>query len=230
MNKTEVIQRIIDKVKARSYLEIGVDFARNFFAIKALQKVAVDPAFTFTKENKKKWRSKNWYNWLARYYEITSDEYFSRKKPRKRFDVIFVDGLHNFKQSLSDVVNSLNCLKENGVIVMHDCNPPHAAAAHPANSIKHAAELKISGWTGEWCGDVWKTICYLRSQRKDLRVFVLDCDYGLGIVTRGEADSCLDLSEEELDKMTYEDLAGNRKKLLNLKDEAYFEKFIATIP
>jgi len=229
MNKTEVIQRIIDKIKGRSYLEIGVDYARNFFAIKALQKVAVDPTFTFTKENKKKWRSKNWYNWLARYYEITSDEYFARKKPRKRFDVIFVDGLHNYEQSLRDIINSLNCLHKKGVIVMHDCNPPHAAAAHPANSIKQASELNVPGWTGEWCGDVWKTICYLRSQRKDLQVFVLDCDYGLGIVTRGEADSYLDLNEEEINKMTYKDLASNRKSFLNLKDETYIDEFIQNI-
>jgi hypothetical protein len=113
------------------------------------------------------------------------------------------------------------------VVVIHDCNPPHRAAAHPSQlSQKQAAELKIPGWTPEWCGDVWKAICYLRSQRNDLRVFVLDFDYGLGIVTRGKPDNRLNLSEEELNKMTFEDLLRDKTNLLNLKGKSYLSEFL----
>jgi hypothetical protein len=115
-------------------------------------------------------------------------------------DVVFVDGLHTYQQALKDVNNSLINLNEKGVIIIHDCNPPHEAAAYPADSYDHAASLSLPGWTGEWCGDVWKTICYLRSHRNDLKIFVLDCDYGLGIVMRGEPDNDLDITEDELDK------------------------------
>jgi len=225
MNRTDVIQRIIDKKQAKTYLEIGVANGKNFFPIRARQKIAVDPNFTFSRMRKMKWTFKNLYNVVAKYHECTSDSYFARKKSTDRLDVVFIDGLHTYEQSLRDVINSLISLNETGVIVMHDCNPPNQAAAHPASD-KHAAELELPGWTGGWYGDVWKTICYLRSHRADLRVFVLDCNCGLGIVTKGEADSCLNLSEKELNEMTYEDLVSDRKNLLNLKDESYLFQFL----
>ena len=193
MNRTEVIQKIIDKKKARTYLEIGVDNGDNFFRIKARRKIAIDPNFS------------------------------------SGLDVAFIDGLHTYKQSLLDINNTLNYLNENGVIIMHDCNPPHQAAAHPAESIDHAAALELPGWTGEWCGDVWKTICYLRNYREDLSVCVLDTDYGLGIVTKRKADRRLGLTEDELEVMTYEALASDKKNLLNLKDEGYLFEFLKTI-
>ncbi|TAG85607.1 MAG: class I SAM-dependent methyltransferase, partial [Oscillatoriales cyanobacterium] len=124
----------------------------------------------------------------------------------ERFDVAFIDGLHTYEQSLQDVLNTLDNLNENGVIVMHDCKPPHVLAACPAQSLQAAIDMNVPGWDGNWCGDVWKTICDLRSNRKDLRVFVLDCDFGLGIVMKGKPDIDLNLSKDELDKMTYEDV------------------------
>lgn len=229
MNRTDVIQRIIDKKKARTYLEIGVKDGSNFFPIKAREKVAVDPNFTFSRKCRTGWTFRNLCNVAARYHKSTSDSYFAHKKPTQRFDVVFIDGLHTYEQSSKDVIKSLSNLNETGVIVIHDCNPPNQASAYPAESAQHAAQLTASTGTEGWCGDVWKTICYLRSHREDLRVFVLDCDYGLGIVTQGQADSRLNLSEEQLNEMTYEDFAGDRRNLLNLRDESYLCEFLGSI-
>lgn len=229
MNRTDVIQRIIDKNKAKTYLEIGVADGTNFFPIRARQKIAVDPNFTFLKKHRIKWTLKNLYNVTAKYNESSSDSYFARKKSTDRLDVVFIDGLHTYEQSLKDVINSLINLNETGVIVIHDCNPPNQAAAHPAASWEHASELELPGWTGEWCGDVWKTICFLRSHRTDLKVFVLDCDCGLGIVTKGKPDISLNLSEDVLDNMTYADLVRDRRNLLNLKNESYLFEFLENI-
>jgi hypothetical protein len=229
MKRRDVIQKIIDKKKARTYLEIGIGGGKNFLRIKASKKTAVDPNFTFSRRRRIEWTFRNLSNVRAKLYECTSDRYFDLKKPIDRFDVVFVDGLHTYEQSLRDVINSLNYLNEAGVIIMHDCSPPDKSSAQPAESVKHASELNPSGCNSGWCGDVWKTICYLRSQRKDLNVFVLDFDYGMGIVTRGQAESHLSLSEEELDKMTYDDLEKDRKNLLNLKDIRYLSEFFESI-
>jgi len=229
MNKAEIIQKILDKKKASTYLEIGVARGENFFPMKVRQKIAVDPNFTFNKIDQIKWTIKKPCNALAKFHGITSDCYFANVRKYSSFDVVFIDGLHTYQQSLKDFCNSLENLKEDGVIVIHDCDPPHAAAAYPADSYEQAALSNSPGWTGEWCGDVWKTICYLRSTRKDLRVFVLDCDYGLGIITRGAPDNCLELSEQELDNMTYEEFLRDRKKLLNLKPENYLFEFLKDI-
>ncbi|OQX54356.1 MAG: hypothetical protein B5M48_01195 [Candidatus Omnitrophica bacterium 4484_213] len=229
MNRINIIQKIIDKKMARTYLEIGTASGNSFFPIKARRKIAIDPNFTFSKISKIKWIFKNFCNIRAKYYRLSSDNYYRNVKLSHRLDVVFIDGLHTYQQSLKDVINSLSNLKENGVIVMHDCNPPHRASAYPADSYNHAASLNISGWTGEWCGDVWKTICYLRSFRKDLNVFVLNCDYGLGIITKRKPENNLNFTEEELNKLTYDDLEKNREELLNLKPIEFLDRFLNSL-
>jgi SAM-dependent methyltransferase len=222
MNRIDVIQKIIDKTGAQNYLEIGVARGECFLSIKAQRKIAVDPKLRFLLKLKLKSQD-------AKYYQLTSDNFFAKVKLPHGFDIVFIDGLHTYQQSLKDVENALSVLNENGVIVMHDCNPPDAAAAHPANSPGHAASLGLPGWTGGWCGDVWKTVCHLRSQRMDLRIFTLDCDCGLGIVTKGKPENQLELAEVDLRKLTYDDLAKSRNQFLNLKDENSLSEFLQTI-
>jgi len=201
----------------------------NFFPIKARQKIAVDPHFEFTRGERVKWTFNNLSNITAKYYTISSESYFANTKNAYPPDVVFIDGLHTYQQTVRDVNNSLSNLNEHGVIVLHDCNPPHETAAYPADSYDHAASLNLPGWTGEWCGDVWKTILHMRSSRNDLRIFVLNCDYGLGIITRGEPENCLTLSEHDIATMTYDEFSRNRKSLLNLKDKNYIFNFLQTI-
>ncbi len=166
-------------------------------------------------------------NLRSKYYRVTSDEFFQHIAAEQTFDVVFIDGLHAYRQALRDIENAIPLLSPNGVIVVHDCSPPTTTAAYSGNSFEEVAALNLPGWNGDWCGDVWKAICYLRSTRQDLRVFVLDCDYGLGIIRRLPASSRLELSEEILERMSYEDLAADRRSLLDLRDEAYFPEFLA---
>jgi len=39
------------------------------------------------------------------------------------YDVIFIDGLHYYKQVLKDIKNSLKILNKDGFILVHDCLP-----------------------------------------------------------------------------------------------------------
>ena len=130
-------------------------------------------------------------NISARYYEVTSNYYFKNICSPRSLEIVFVDGLHTYDQALYDIENSLINIKNGGVVILHDCNPPHKNAAMPAKSHKQAAMQKLPGWTNEWCGDVWKAICHLRSFRNDLNIFVLDCDYGIGIITKGVSENNL---------------------------------------
>lgn len=231
MLRTEVIQMLLNSKKNPAYLEIGVEHGQNFFSIKAAHKTAVDPSFSFLHMERLRWMYKNLSNLTAKYYEVTSDVYFERLAGSRKMDVVFIDGLHTYEQSLKDALNSLDILNDGGVIIMHDCNPPHKAAAYPSRTKEEAMTANISGWTGEWCGDVWKTICYLRAIRRDLQVFVLDTDYGLGIVTnkRKKDEGFLSLSKEQVEAMNYEDLATDRERLLGLRHKDYFFEFLKTI-
>lgn len=229
MIRTEVIQDLLDSKINPSYLEIGVKRGENFFPIKAAKKTAVDPFFDFPFKTRFRWMYKNPSNLTARYYEIPSDDYFTSIGKNRGMDVVFIDGLHTYEQSLKDVRNALEILNKGGVIVMHDCNPPHKAAAYPSTTKEEAVAANMDGWTGEWCGDVWKTICHLRSVQRDVRAFVLDCDYGLGIVTRSDPDTLLNLTAGQVAEMTYDDLAANRETLIGLKPETYFFDFLKSL-
>ena len=60
------------------------------------------------------------------------------------------------------------------MIILHDCNPTTPEMAS-----------EKSAW------EVWKTIVYIRSNYKDLNAFVLDRDYGMGIILRGNQENPL---------------------------------------
>jgi len=112
-------------------------------------------------------------------------------------------------------------LNTNGLIVMHDCNPLTESAAASWTSL---GSPEFVNWI--WNGDVWKTIAYLRSCRDDLNVFVLNCDFGLGIISKAEPENMLNLSGAQIDEMTFKDLDNNREKILNLKSQEYLFEFM----
>lgn len=229
MNRLTVIQAVIDAHKSKTYLEIGVDSGAIFFRVKARQKIAVDPKFKFSKIKQFRYFIKNPLNLGNKCYETTSDEFFNHRSEEiaeTGIDVAFVDGLHTFEQSYKDVRNCLRYLNSGGVIIIHDCSPPSESSAFPASSVSEAIRANPPGWTGDWCGDVWKTIVYLRSTEPNLNIFVLDCDMGVGILTRGLPNNILHFSKEEIDSLTYKDLESKRHELLNLKKPEYLWQFL----
>ena len=88
-SRFEIIQSIIEFKKYKSYLEIGCDRNQSFSNINIDKRVGVDPVEGGT-------------------HKMTSDDFFSNNNDK--FDIIFIDGLHQYEQVIKDVKNSLNCL------------------------------------------------------------------------------------------------------------------------
>lgn len=221
LSRVDVIHHLLHGRRRPVYLEVGVRRGDCFCEIRARRKVAVDPLFQI-----KRHRYWGWKNLLAAtYHECTSDEFFARRidrMPVAAFDVVFLDGLHTYAQSLNDVRNSLRYLKPDGWIVLHDCNPPNAAAASPAESYQDAvARFDLTPSRGAWNGEVWKTIVRLRSEAADLQIVVLDCDEGLALIRRGTPENRLAFTPAGIDALTYADLERDRANLLNLKPAGY---------
>ena len=101
-SRTKIIQKIIKKRSFKSYLEIGCDNDENFSQINIENKIGVDPLKGGT-------------------LRMTSDEFF--KKNQIRFDIIFLDGMHTYEQTIKDIDNSIKFLNKNGIILIHDCLP-----------------------------------------------------------------------------------------------------------
>ena len=126
IHRKDLINQLIEKYNFKSYIEIGVFTGKVFFAIKAKNKIAVDPDFKFSSIKKFSKLFTNVTNWKAKYFKTKSDHFFETNKAllaKTGVDICLVDGMHEFDFALNDVLNVLPYLSENGIIIMHDCNP-----------------------------------------------------------------------------------------------------------
>ncbi len=224
MKRVEVLQQLLDQRPQATYLEIGVQKGKVLLKLRAPRKIAVDPEFRITRTDRWMGCLKNPSNLANEYFEMTSDAFFAQHADALRggIDVAFIDGLHTHEQAHRDVIHVLKYLKDDGIIVLHDCNPLTSAAAQFAYTPEEAESYGNPEWSGEWNGDVFKAVMQLRAERSDLNTCVLDCDHGLGIVRRGKPDSTLNLSLDQIATMTYEDFASRRTELLNLRSPDVF--------
>jgi hypothetical protein len=132
-------------------------------------------------------------------HQMTSDDFFNMIDSSIKYDIIFIDGLHHNEQVYRDILNSLEHLNENGTIVCHDMNPPFEVCQRQDSIV------------GCWNGDCWKAFAKLRCERKDLEMFVMDTDWGLGIIRNGNQELISIPSD-----IDYWYFSENRKEILNL--------------
>jgi hypothetical protein len=226
VNRIKAVQQALDGRVKPVYLEIGVSRGAAFRRITADEKIAVDPAFKLSARSRRRLADAK--ARATHYFETTSDAFFANETAfleQRDIDVALIDGLHTYEQAMRDVENTLRYLRDDGVIVLHDCNPAKASIACPATS-EADFHAQNHWWDYYWSGDVWKTIVHLRSTRDDLRIAVLKCDFGVGLIRKGFPESRLSYSAEQIEALNYADLAADRDRLLNLKPPAYLGEFL----
>jgi hypothetical protein len=235
VNRIKAVQQALDGRAKRVYLEIGVCRGVAFRHITADEKIAVDPAFKLSARARRLADAKAR---ATHYFETTSDAFFENETAfleQHGIDVALIDGLHTYRQVVRDVENTLRYLRDDGVIFLHDCNPANASIACPAASyadFRAQHRWRDLLWVSRplWSGDVWKAIVQLRSTRTDLRIALLDCDCGVGIIRKGFPESRLPYSAAQIEALNYTDLAADRKRMLNLKPPAYLDEFLSSEP
>ena len=195
IHRLNLINKIISDYQLKSYLEIGCDQNEVFSNVIVENKVGVDPV--------------NGGN-----IRLTSDDFFKRNS--NSFDLIFIDGLHEYTQVKKDIFNSLKVLNPKGIILVHDCMPlTYLDQAIPRGQRK-------------WNGDVWKSIVELRT-RSDIFTCVGCFDQGIGMILNRKNDQVLELSKENnlrFKDLSYENYYYNFNKYLNLVDYKNFFKLI----
>ena len=149
-NRMSFISLATQKFNDCKYLEIGTDLNLCFNCIPVIDKIGVDPKRGGT-------------------IRKTSDDFFNNNK--KKFDVIFVDGLHTFEQCRKDVMNSLNFLNLGGYLFIHDLIP------------RNFMEEFTPSMGTPWSGDVWKVAQEL-SKSDGLDFHVIKADHGVGLVKK----------------------------------------------
>ena len=101
-NRVALVGKLLCKFSKPSYLEIGCANNVLFDGVYADYKVGIDPEKGGTKR-------------------ATSDEYFSKNE--EKFNVVFIDGLHEYAQVHRDTQNAIKTIKGNGYIALHDMLP-----------------------------------------------------------------------------------------------------------
>lgn len=143
---------------AERYLEIGVARGTTFFSVNAKYKHAVDPRFRFNIETRRLYSNEF-------YHSCTSDEFFANYPAESPpFDIIFLDGLHTYSQTLRDFMASQSLSHSRTVWLIDDTIPSCAIAADPDLSrVRRARELKGEQDDQTWMGDVFKLIAFIDS-------------------------------------------------------------------
>jgi hypothetical protein len=172
-----------------SYLEIGCDTNALFDAIPIQDKTGVDPVQGGNRR-------------------ATSDEFFSTNQ--RKFDVIFIDGLHTYDQVRRDVVNSIRILKAGGWVALHDLLPATWVEEH----VPRIGE-------GAWTGDVWK-VAFELAVTPGVNFRMVKIDRGVGAFRLISDNVVLTDRRSELSSMTFDYLYNNIARLpLCSWDEAH---------
>lgn len=224
MNRTQLIQSLIDAYKLESYLEIGLgDPYDNFLKIHCKYKESCDF-----------YNSNNNYDYSSHdpavrkfiergilTYNMSSDNMFFDFSDDKTFDLIFIDGLHTSDQVFKDICNSMMHLSPNGFIVCHDAIPLNEAAA---TKERH---------TMDWNGDVYRVFPILDRLGVKFNIVDLENDFGTAVIQYSyefEQQVKFGMAKDEMLKseygFTYNDIFHNkiiRDKMMNVLTEQQFK-------
>lgn len=184
MKRYDYINHRIKEGGYRSYLEIGVDRGNNFTQVVCEKKIGVDPSCSYPHALK-----------------MTSDKFFSLTN--ETFDIIFIDGLHTAEQVEKDIINSMARLNKNGVIILHDINPP---------TYESQQVPKVST---PWKGSVWRAMVGFIKKYPNVNAYTLaNTDTGLGVIEYTDQK----IEKGFITKMKYETFDRARHEHLNIVD------------
>ncbi len=197
VDKPDLINYFIKELGYESYLEIGLGNSitvmyESFNRVVCKNKIGIDPSKLYSDLNR------------SDTYNCTSDVFFKNNK--QRFDIVFIDGLHEYTQVKKDFNNALECLSKNGIIVMHDIGPFN--------------EAQISS---EASGTAYKAWMDLVCERKDLafsaHFFDPDSFDGdvVGLIYSGK-NTPVQLKDFDQDDRSYAAFDNNRLQLLKQKN------------
>lgn len=185
----DLINFLNTKYNYKNYLEIGCDQDKLFQRIDIKNKFGIDPV---SGGNIRK----------------TSDDFFSTNKTK--FDLVFIDGLHEYEQVKKDILNSLKFLNPGGIVLVHDCLP------------ESMSKQAVPRYRSIWNGDVWKAIVDLRC-KENINIYTCNIDQGIGVIQNKKNTNVLKL-EKNLDKLKFKDFYYNYKTYMRIISLEEFKK------
>lgn len=223
IERSLIINKLIDTYGFEKYLEIGVDLGDNFLKVNCKNKECVDPFIKSSNyEGNKDIYMPNEkdsviYDYIEKHiltYKMYSDDFF--ENTNKKYDLIFIDGDHTEKQVTKDIENALFALTENGRIVLHDSLPPNK-------------EASLDNRESEcWTGGVFRSILKLNTLYTGIKYYTINTDMGVCVIQKMK--SFKKKNETFDDNVSYEDIFSKEcisNAALNIISFDEFEELLA---
>jgi hypothetical protein len=153
----QVMARILDAVKPRTYVEIGVEHGTSLRLVQApTLAIGIDPAPKLAGP-------------LAANQKVfaeTSDAFFAQRDARAELgglpiDLAFIDGMHQFEYALRDFFNLERYCARGSTILIDDCYPLNRETAERDRRRDF------------WSGDIWRLILLLKKYRPELAIHIV---------------------------------------------------------
>jgi len=186
----QVTARILEALKPRTYVEIGVEHGTSLRLVQApTLAIGIDPEPKLAGP-------------LAANQKVfveTSDAFFATRDPRAELgglpiDLAFIDGMHQFEFALRDFYNLERFCTRDSTILIDDCYPLNRETAERDRRREF------------WSGDIWRLILLLKKYRPDLAIHIIATPpCGLAVVRRVDPDS--HFLREHYDRLCREFLA-----------------------
>lgn len=145
------LNHLAKAIGASTYIEIGVWKGDTFENVSVPTKVAIDP--------------RPEYDWQSRvrdgmhFFKSTSDEFFSGNDCRGfLFDLAFIDGFHQFGQTLRDFLNVLTLSSSKAIWVIDDTYPNDFFSSLPDPTRTFAGRKKFGNTSTAWHGNTYKIV------------------------------------------------------------------------
>ena len=174
-----LINDLISDLNYKSYLELGVSVGESWKLISCENKIGVDNNINVANE-------------FDGVVHSTTDDYFLNNQ--NKFDLIYIDALHENNQVYKDFKNSFNALNDSGIIIFHDINPLDISQTHFNSS-----------------GDIFELWIELSNTYK---VYTIKGTAGdsIGVFIKSENSKFIDI---EVKDYTYQFFSENREKFIS---------------
>lgn len=207
---------------ASKYLEIGVLKGQTFTQVDIPYKVAVDPKFRFDFQS--------YADQQTIFHEVTSDLFFSTLASKHgEFDLIYLDGLHTFEQTLRDFRASLEYSHAHTIWLIDDTCPSSWLASIPNYMLKRVIHRLLLVKDKRWMGDVFKVVFAIHDLFPQFSYATFP-GHGQTVVwleTRTDLNPTWN-SLEEINRLGYQDFLRFRDSHLSIMDPSKILERVAT--
>lgn len=218
------LNHISKNLDCRRYLEIGVARGETIEAIDVEYRIGVDPFPLFRLDLLPE---------KLFFYRMKSDEFFDTYTG-DAFHLIFLDGLHEAKQTYRDLINAFKFLDERGFILLDDIWPTDYASSMPNinESLKEKKKVGISH--RRWYGDVYKVVSALIHFHPGIHIQIIGNvdSHAQALIWRNKDSGSIEFLTSALihmENLDYESIFGQKKLYQpwanSVEDKVFYEWF-----